>query len=99
MSEFLLLGIRPQADREVSQAGLACDVTAAAAWHQWLRRWGLLRSFALPREPVAGLRACLIIQASGQVAATRLASGWGRVSGYLVTVTQLRDAAAGGGRS
>ena len=99
MSEFLLLGIRPQADREVSPAGLACDVTAAAAWHQWLRRWGLLRSFALPREPVADLRACLIIQASGQVAARRLASGWGRVSGYLVTVTQLRDAAAGGGRS
>jgi len=99
MSEFLLLGIRPQADREVSPAGLACDVTAAAAWHQWLRRWGLLRSFALPREPVADLRACLIIQASGQVAAARLASGWGRVSGYLVTVTQLREAAAGGGRS
>ncbi len=52
MSEFLLLGIRPQTDREVSPAGLACDVAAAAAWHQWLRRWGLLRSFALLREPV-----------------------------------------------
>jgi hypothetical protein len=96
MSEFLLLGIRPQTDREVSPAGLACDVAAAAAWHRWLRRWGVLRSFALPREPVADLRVCLIIQASGQAAATRLASGWGSVSGYRVTVTQLCDAAASG---
>jgi len=99
MSEFLLLGMRPQTDREVSPAGLACDVAAAAAWHRWLRRWGVLRSFALPREPVADLRACLIIQASGQAAATRLASGWGRVSGYRVTVTQLCDAAASGGQA
>ena len=99
MSEFLLLGIRPQTDREVSPAGLARDVAAAAAWHRWLRRWGVLRSFALPREPVADLRACLIIQASCQAAATRLASGWGRVSGYRVTVTQLCDAAADGGRA
>ena len=99
MSEFLLLGIRPQTDREVSPAGLACDLAAAAAWHRWLRRWGVLRSFALPGEPVADLRACLIVQASGQAAATRLASGWGRVSGYRVTVTQLCDAAAGGSRA
>jgi hypothetical protein len=99
MSEFLLLGMRPQRDREVSPAGLACDVAAAAAWHRWLRRWGVLRSFALPCGPVADLRACLIIDASGQVAATRMASGWGRVSGYRVTVTQLCDAVASGGRA
>jgi hypothetical protein len=99
MSEFLLLGIRPQMDREVSPVGLARDVAAAAAWHRWLRRWGVLRSFALPGEPVADLRACLIIQASGPAAATRVAAGWGRVSGYRVTVTQLCDAAAGGGRT
>lgn len=99
MSEYLLLGIRPGKDREVSPASVACEVAAAAAWHTWLRRWGLLRSFALPPEPVADLRACLIIQASGQAAATRLASGWRRVSGYRVTVTQLCDAAAHRGRS
>ena len=99
MSEFLLLGIRPQTDREVSPVGLARDVAAAAAWHRWLRRWGVLRSFALPGEPVADLRACLIIQASGQAAATRVAAGWGLVSGYRVTVTPLCDAAAGGGRT
>lgn len=28
-----------------------------------LRRWGLLRSFALPEESVAGLRACLLVRA------------------------------------
>jgi hypothetical protein len=99
MSEFLLLGIRPQTDREVSPVGLARDVAAAAAWHRWLRRWGVLRSFALPGEPVADLRACLIIQVSGHPAATRVAAGWGRVSGYRVTVTPLCDAAAGGGRT
>jgi len=99
MSEYLLLGIRPQTDREVSPAGLARQVAAATAWHRWLRRWGVLRSFALPREPVADLRACLIIQASGQLAATRLASAWGCVSGYRVTVNQLCDPASSGARA
>jgi len=99
MSEYLLLGIRPQTDREVSPTSLACQVAAATAWHRWLRRWGVLRSFALPREPVADLRACLIIQASGQLAATRLASAWGSVSGYRVTVNQLCDPASSGARA
>jgi len=98
MSEFLLLGTRSQAGREVSPARLAADVAASASWHRWLRRWGLLRSFALPLEPCAGLRACLIVQASGHAAASQLASGWGRVSGYRVTVTPLCTSPAEGSR-
>jgi hypothetical protein len=89
MSEFLLLGTRSDGDREVSPAALAANVAAAASWHRWMRRWGLLRSFALPLEPRTGLRACLIVRASGHAAASQLASGWGRVSGYRVTVTPL----------
>jgi hypothetical protein len=94
MSEFLLLGIRSHPDQEVSPARLAADVAAAASWHRWMRRWGLLRSFALPPEPLTGLRACLIVQASGHAAASQLASGWGSVSGYRVMVTPLWTSAA-----
>jgi hypothetical protein len=99
MSEFLLLGTRSPADHEVSPARLAADVAAAVSWHRWMRRWGLLRSFALPLEPRTGLRACLIVQASGPAAASRLASGWGTVSGYRVTVTPLWTGAAAEGGS
>ena len=60
-----------------------------AAWNGWLRRWGLLRSFGLPRDPADELRACLVIRASGQPAAERLAAGWGQVSGYQVTLVPL----------
>lgn len=98
MSEFLLLGMRSQGDQEVSPARVAADVAAVASWHRWMRRWGLLRSFALPLEPCTGLRACLIVQASGTAAASQLASGWGRVSGYRVAVTPLwTNAAVEGG--
>lgn len=67
----------------------AHDVVATQAWHRLLRRWGLLRSFAFPDESVAGLRACLLITASGHAAAARLAAGWGDVTGYQVTVLRL----------
>ncbi|HXP18222.1 MAG TPA: hypothetical protein VN840_01125 [Streptosporangiaceae bacterium] len=97
MSVFLLLGSRPQTDREVSPAGVARDVAAAAAWCRSLRRWGLLSAFALAPEPVTGLRACLIVRASCHAAAERLASDWGQVSGYQVSVTRLCAAAPGSG--
>jgi hypothetical protein len=100
MTEYLLVGTRQPIVRELSPAGVAREMAAATSWHQCLRRWGLLRYVGLPQEPDADVRACLVIQASGQDAATRLASGWGRVSGYRVSVTRLRAAAtaAGGAR-
>jgi hypothetical protein len=91
MSEFLLLAVRPPGDTEMSLRRVAHDVVASAAWHGLLRRWGLLRSFALPEESVAGLRACLLVRATGQVAAARLAAGWGSVSGYQVTVLRTHQ--------
>jgi hypothetical protein len=89
VSEYLLLGIRPSAPGEVSLAGVARDVVTLAAWHAWLHRWGLLRSFGVLRDPAAELRACLVIRASGQAAAERLAAKWGQLSGYRVTVVPL----------
>ncbi len=97
MSVFLLLGVRPRPGREVSPAAVARDLAAAAAWCRALRRWGLLCAFALAPEPEAELRACLIVLASGQAAADRLASDWGQVSGYQVLVTQLCTAAPAAG--
>jgi hypothetical protein len=70
---------------------------ALASWHGWLRRWGLLRSFGLPQDPAGEPRACLVIQASGQPAAERLAAGWGEVSGYRVTLVPLSCGTAGRG--
>ena len=95
MSEFLLLGTRPSAAGEASLGGVARDVMTLAAWHGWLRRWGLLRSSGLPRDPAGELRACLVIRASGQPAAERLAAGWGQVSGYRVTLVPLSRPTAG----
>ena len=92
MGEFLLLAVRPPGRAEVSLRRAAHDVVALEAWHRLLRRWGLLRSFAFPDESVAGLRACLLVRASGHAAAERLAAGWGSVSGYQVAVLQLRVA-------
>lgn len=96
MSEFVLLSTRPPRVGELSLSGTARDVVALTAWHGWLRRWGLLRAFALPREHAGELRACLIIQASGHQAAERLAGRWGRLSSSQVTVLPL-SAAAGEG--
>lgn len=89
MSEFLLLGTRPPAPGEASLGGVAHDVVALAAWHGWLRRWGLLRSFGLPQDPAGDLRACLIVRASGHTAAERLAASWSQASGYQVTLVPL----------
>ena len=89
MSEFLLLGTRPSATGEIPLASAAHDVVALAVWHALMRQWGLLRSFGLPRDPVAELRACLVVRASGYTAAERLAAGWGQFSGYRVTVVPL----------
>src|SRR5215472_14219523 len=94
MSEFLLLAIRPPSRGEVSPAGVARDLAAAAAWQEWLRRWGLLRSFGLPDGPAGGVRACLIVRASSPAAAGQLAAGWTGVSGCPVTATELRAVAA-----
>jgi hypothetical protein len=89
MSEFLLLGVRPHRPGELELSKAAHDVVALAGWHQLLRHWGLLRSFAVPDEPVAGLRACLLIHATEHGAAATLAAGWSRLSGYEVTVLPL----------
>jgi hypothetical protein len=100
MSEFLLLGSRPAAlpaPGEASPGGVAHNVVALAAWHGWLRRWGLLRSFGLPPDPAGDVRACLIVRASGHTAAERLAAGWSRASGYQVILVPLSSRAEGRG--
>jgi hypothetical protein len=95
MSEFLLLAARRAAPRELSPACAARDLLTLAAWHQCLRRWGLLRSFALGRGGRAGLGTCLVVRVSGPAAAQRLAAGWERLAGYDVTVLPLVDVVAG----
>ena len=92
--EFLLVGTWPSAPAELPLAVAAHAVIARAAWQAWLRRWGLLRSFGLPADPGAEPRACLVVRASGDEAARRLAAGWGQVSGYRVTVLPLLTAEA-----
>ena len=96
MSEFLLLGIRPVATGELSPARAARDLVALAAWHRCLRRWGLLRSFAVGQQGHSGPGACLVVRVSGPAAAWRLAAGWERLAGYDVTVLALVDAAGRG---
>ncbi len=96
MSEFLLLGSRPVPSPELSPAKAARDLTALAAWHRWLRRWGLLCSYAVRPPWLAGPRVFLVVRATGPAAARRLAAGWEQAGGYQVTVVPLRDAAAGG---
>jgi hypothetical protein len=92
MTAFLLVGNRAQSAAERSPAMAASTAAALIAWHGGLRRWGLLHSFALP-DPVTGeAMLCLVIQASGPAAARQLATRWGRLGGYLVTVLELRDA-------
>jgi hypothetical protein len=93
MSEFLLVGTRQAAPGELSPACAARDLIALAAWHGWLRRWGLLRSFAVRREDRAVPGACLVVQVSGPAAAERLAAGWERLAGCEVAVLQLVEAA------
>ena len=97
MSEFLLLGARSAPSPEMSPARAARDLTALAAWHRWLRRWGLLRSYAVRPPWLAGPRVCLIVRASGPAAAQRLAVGWEQAGGYRVTIMELRDGAVGAG--
>jgi hypothetical protein len=97
MSEFLLLGARQRGSAETSPRLAARDMAALTTWHQHLRRWGLLRAFALPQESASGLRVCLVVRASGQLAASRLADEWRRRSGYEVSVVPLCDAGQGSG--
>ena len=98
MSAYLLAGMRRPLDGELTLAAAARAVVAQARWHDWLRRWGLLESFALPRDPANEPRACLIIRATGDEAAARLAEGWEQVSGYRVTVLALSNTTARMGR-
>jgi hypothetical protein len=98
MTEFLLAGTRqpqPGGSGELALAAAARRVVHTAAWHGWLRRWGVLLSYALPSDPAAGLRACLVIGASDEQAAERLAAGWATVSGYGVAVLALTGGLAG----
>ena len=94
MSAYLLAGMRRPLDGELTLAAAARAVVAQARWHDWLRRWGLLESFALPRDLATEPRACLVIRATGEEAAARLAEGWEQVSGYRVTVLALSSTAA-----
>jgi hypothetical protein len=96
MSAYLLAGVRQPLNRELPLAAAARDVVALTHWHGWLRRWGLLESFALARDPASEPRACLVIRATGEEAAARLAEGWQRVSGYRVTVLTLSAATPAG---
>jgi len=96
MSEFLLLGTRQAGTTQTSPRLAARDVVALTTWHQQLRRWGLLRAFALPPESATGLRACLIVRTSGEPAASRLAQEWERRSGYQVAVLRLCGAGRAG---
>jgi hypothetical protein len=92
MTRFLLAGLRPPRRGEPGQLALtaaAHHVVHAASWHGWLRRWGLLMSFGLPRDPGGELRACLVVLAIDDQAAAQLAAGWGTVSGYRVVVLPL----------
>jgi hypothetical protein len=97
MNEFLLLGGRQPGSAETSPRLAARDMAALTTWHAHLRRWGLLRAFALPQESASGLRVCLVIRASGELAASRLAEEWERRSGYEVSVVPLCDAGQGSG--
>ena len=83
---------------EVGLAAAAHRVVAAAAWYGWLRRWGLLLSFGLARDPAAEVRACLVVLASDDAAAERLAAGWELVSGYRVAVLALTGEPGAEGR-
>jgi hypothetical protein len=94
MSTYLLAGMRRPLDGELTLAAAARDVVAQTRWHGWLQRWGLLESFALPRDLATEPRACLVIRATGEEAAARLAEGWERVSGYRVTVLAMSSATA-----
>jgi hypothetical protein len=96
VSEFLLLGVRPVPSPELSPAKAARDLTALAAWHRWLRRWGLLCSYAVRPPWLAGPRVFLVVRATGPAAARRLAAGWEQAGGYQVSVVPLCDAATGG---
>ena len=89
MTRFLLAGTRADGAGEVALGAAAHRVVEASTWYGWLRRWGLLLSFGLARDPVAEVRACLVVLASDERAAERLAEGWGTVSGYRVAVLAL----------
>jgi hypothetical protein len=94
MSEFLLLGTRLAAPAQLSPARAGHDLAALATWHGWLRRFGLLRSFAVRCGRHAEPAACLVVRVSGQAAAQRLAARWESLAGYQVTVLPLIDPAA-----
>jgi hypothetical protein len=89
VSEFVLLGMRPAACLEVSPAGAARELVALSAWHGWLRRWGLLRSYAVRPPWLSGHWVILIVRAAGPAAAGRLAAGLAHAGGYDVTVVRL----------
>ena len=89
MTRFLLAGTRADGAGEVALGAAAHRDVGASTWDGWLRRWGLLLSFGLARDPAAEVRACLVVLASDERAAERLAEGWGTVSGYRVAVLTL----------
>ena len=94
MTAFLLVGSRGPGGPERSPALAARDAAALTTWHQGLRRWGLVRSIAVPDQDASADETllCLILQVSGAEAAERLATRWERLGGYKVTVLALHDA-------
>lgn len=93
MTAFLLVGTRVPGGAERSPAMAARAAAALMTWLQGLRRWGLLRSFALPDAAAGAPVLCLIVQVSGQAAAQQLAARWEWLGGYHVTVLEVQEAA------
>jgi hypothetical protein len=96
MSEFLFLGTRRMAAAEVSPARTVRDLLALIAWYRGLRRWGLMRSFAVDQARRGGPGVYLVVRASSFAAAGRLAAGWERLACYDVTVLPLSGGTASG---
>ena len=89
MNEFLLVAGRRQPSAELSPAGTGQSVAVLAHWRGLLHRWGLLRSFGVPAEEAGQPCACLVVRASGEVVAARLARHWSQLSGCDVAVLPL----------
>lgn len=99
MTQFLLAGTRPAASGTAGTglSAAAIQLASATAWHGWLRRWGLLAGYGLASDPAEELRACLVVRASDNDAAERLARGWESVTGYRVAVLSLTGEPGGSG--
>jgi hypothetical protein len=98
MSTFVLMGARPFPQPELSATGLAADIERACEFIGSLRRWRLLRCYATGTARADQPRVVLVMRASSQGGAERVAAVWSRLSGFDVTVWPLVVAGPGCGR-